>query len=148
MVLRQQRKPVQIMSEYTDGIRSGRILRFMLAGGCSTALDFILYMALIQHMPVFISKGISMISASVFSYIVNKVFTFRSKRKSYGKYLVRFYIVFGMNLFVNTGMNWLLYRLTGIRMLSYIIATLAGMCVNYTGQKNYVFGETDVEISK
>ncbi len=147
MESKQHRKLAQIMSGYTDGIKEGRIFRFILAGGCSTALDFILYMALIQHMPVFVSKVISMVSASVFSYIANKAFTFRSKKRLGRTYIVRFYIVFGVNVFVNAGMNWLLYCLTGIRLLSYMTAALAGLCVNYAGQKNYVFGETGAERS-
>lgn len=118
-------------------------IRFLLTGGCSTALDFILYMFFIQHLPVFISKSISMTAASVFSYIANKIFTFRNKSKPDGKCMIRFYTVFAVNFFVNTMTNSVLYDITADRLLSYTAAVLAGMCVNYAGQKKYVFKDSD-----
>ena len=64
------------IAELKDKLLSSKIVRFVLVGGCSTGIDFVIYVLLSMQIPITISKGISMISASVFSYFVNKQYTF------------------------------------------------------------------------
>ena len=63
---------------------------------------------------------------------MNKIFTFNKGKNYNQKYLIKFYIVF---LFV----NYYVYKLTSIKLLPFILATLFGMTVNFVGQKFFVF---------
>lgn len=115
------------------------IFRFILVGGCSTGIDFIIYMLLSMNVPITISKGTSMITSSVFSYVVNKHFTFENKDKTNIGHLIRYYIVFLANLGTNLGINYLVYKYTGYKICAFILATFGGMTVNYLGQRFFVF---------
>ena len=53
------------IAELKDKLLSSKIVRFVLVGGCSTGIDFVIYVLLSMQMPITISKGISMITASV-----------------------------------------------------------------------------------
>ena len=115
------------------------IFLFVFIGGCSTAIDFILYLVFLHAVNVVIAKGASMIAASVFSYILNKTLTFKVRKKSDAGMVVRFYIVFILNLLANVSVNWLFYSLLQTKVIPFILATAAGMAVNFLGQKHFVF---------
>lgn len=115
------------------------LLKFIVVGGCSTCIDFIIYMFLALKLPITVSKGISMVAASVFSYILNKQFTFENKEKTNVSYLVRFYIIFGANFGTNLAVNQIIFDETGYKTIAFILATVCGMMVNYLGQKFFVF---------
>ena len=112
---------------------------FVFIGGCSTAIDFILYLLFLNAVNVVIAKGASMIAASVFSYILNKTLTFKVREKTDTGMVVRFYIVFVLNLLANVSVNWLFYSLLQTKVIPFILATAAGMAVNFLGQKYFVF---------
>jgi len=117
------------------------VFLFVFIGGCSTAIDFILYLVFLHAVNVVIAKGASMIAASVFSYILNKTLTFKVRKKSDPVMVVRFYIVFVLNLLANVSVNWLFYSLLQTKLIPFILATGAGMTVNFLGQKYFVFRE-------
>ena len=116
-----------------------QLLRFIVVGGLSTIIDYGIYMLLSQYFLIELSKGISMMAASVFSYGVNKRFTFKNYEHTTSKYIVRFYVVFLANLIINMTVNTVVYRVTHLKTLAFIFATCAGMTVNYMGQKFFVF---------
>ena len=118
---------------------SNEVIRFLFVGGCVTGVDFVLYMLLSQRLPITASNVISMLLASAFSYVINKGFTFRDKKKTDIGQLVRFYTVFLLNFATNVGVNTLLYSITGHKIVSYALATLCAMVVNYLGQRFFVF---------
>lgn len=115
------------------------IFKFILVGGCSTGIDYIMYILLSLKLPITASKGISMIVASIFSYVINKIFTFENKDKTNMRYLIRFYFVFIINLGTNLVVNYLVYQNTGYKSFAFVLATLCGMIINYSGQKFFVF---------
>ena len=127
------------MQKLREKFLSNSILRFVVVGGCSTLLDYIIYMTISKRMTVTLSKGISMAVASVFSYVMNKSFTFGNKDRTDIGYLVRFYLVFAANFATNLGINKMVYERTGQKTLAFILATLCGMTVNYLGQRFFVF---------
>lgn len=120
-------------------IMESRIIRFIMVGGCSTLIDFIIYILISIWMDISVSKGISMICSSVFSYFANKIFAFSNKEKTNISLLVKFYIVFAANFLVNMGMNRLVYEMTANKIIAFILATICGMSVNYLGQRLIVF---------
>ena len=55
--------------------------RFLVVGGSSTLLDFIIYMLLSTKLNITISKFISMTISSIYSFLINKNWTFNNKNK-------------------------------------------------------------------
>lgn len=127
------------MKKIIGKILDNSLFKFILVGGCSTGIDFVVYMLLSTKLDITISKGISMIVASIFSYIVNKNFTFNNKDKTNIGYLVRYYIVFAVNFATNLGVNYFVYKISGYKLFAFVLATIMGMAVNYIGQKFFVF---------
>ena len=123
------------------------VFLFVFIGGCSTAIDFILYLIFLHAVNVVIAKGASMIAASVFSYILNKTLTFKVRKQSDTGMVIRFYIVFVLNLLANVSVNWLFYSLLQTEVIPFILATAAGMTVNFLGQKYFVFMEKHFGVS-
>lgn len=115
-----------------------QMVRFLFVGGCSTAFDFMIYMGGIRILPTVPAKIISMISASALSYFFNKHYTFEDNQKSHAQ-IVRFYFVFLLNLISNVWVNQMIFQLSGNRIIGFICGTLAGLSVNYIGQKWFVF---------
>lgn len=115
------------------------IYRFLIVGGCSTAIDFIIYMLLSMWINISIAKAISMIVASIFSYFANKLFVFKDKNKTDVKYLLRYYIAFFCNLLTNTGVNYFVFYLSERKHIAFIVATFCGMLVNFLLQRYFVF---------
>lgn len=118
---------------------AGSLMKFLLVGGCSTGIDFIIYMVLSIKMHTTTAKGISMIFSSVFTYIANKKFTFNNNERTNLNYVIRYYLVFFANFITNLGLNHLIFQYTGYKILSFIFATLGGLTVNYLGQRLFVF---------
>ena len=116
---------------------------FILVGGCSTGIDFVIYMLLSCKLQITISKGISMIVASIFSYFVNKQVTFNNREKTNLRYIFRYYLVFAINFGTNLGINYLIYHYLGTKIIAFVLATICGMTVNYLGQKYFVFPNAD-----
>ena len=116
-----------------------QILIFLFIGGLATIVDFIIYSYLLTFFSINISKLISMLSSSLFSYFMNKIFTFNKGKNYNSKYLLKYYIVFLLNLLNNIFVNYYIYKWTSMKSLAFILATLFGMIVNFIGQKFYVF---------
>ena len=113
--------------------------RFIVVGGLSTVIDYSMYMLLSRHLLIELSKGISMMIASIFSYSMNKRFTFRNHKRTNSRYIIRFYEVVLINLIINMTVNTVVYRMTDLKTPAFILATCAGMAVNYFGQRFFVF---------
>ena len=116
-----------------------QILVFLFIGGLATTIDFIIYNYLLNFFLINIAKLISMLSSSLFSYFMNKIFTFNKGKNYNSKYLLKYYTVFLLNLLTNIFINYYIYKWTSIKILAFIAATLFGMIVNFIGQKFYVF---------
>lgn len=127
------------MQDFVEKVLKNQIFRFLIVGGCSTLIDFGIYMVLSTRLGITLSKGISIMLSSIYSYFANKNFTFSNREKTNMSYLVRFYFVLAANFTTNLGVNYLIFNRTGYKLLAYVLATACGMTVNYLGQKFVVF---------
>lgn len=57
------------------------LYRFVLTGGSSTLIDFIIYYFMSNYIDISIAKCISMLCSSVYSYYLNKRWTFENDKK-------------------------------------------------------------------
>ncbi len=113
--------------------------RFLIIGGISTTIDFIFYMLLSQKIDITLAKLISMILATTFSYIFNKNWTFSVKEKTHALLIVKYIGCQIINILCNTITNTIVYKLTNLKIISFILATCLAMIVNFLLQKTVVF---------
>ena len=114
-------------------------IKFLITGGSSTLIDFIIYYLLSFKINISISKMVSMSCACVYSFFINKKWTFSFKGKT-DRFLVTKYIVSQfLNILINTFTNTLVYNISGMKIVAFIIATGIAMTFNYLFQNYIVF---------
>lgn len=113
--------------------------KFILSGASSTLIDFCLYMLLSNWLSVSLSKMISMGMASIYSFFLNKNWTFENGEKINKAMIIKYIGAQLLNIFVNTSINTIIYTLTNNKLVSFVIATATAMVVNYFSQKIIVF---------
>ena len=109
--------------------------KFILSGASSTLIDFCIYMLLSNWLSVSLSKMISMGIASIYSFFLNKNWTFENGEKINKTMIIKYIGSQLLNIFVNTS----IYTLTNNKLVSFAIATATAMIVNYFSQKIIVF---------
>ena len=114
-------------------------VRFLVVGGSSTLLDFIIYMLLSTKLNITISKFFSMMISSIYAFLINKNWTFNNKNKTTFILAFKYVLCVCINIFVNTTSNTLLFNITRNKIISFVIATSIAMVLNYTIQKRIVF---------
>lgn len=113
--------------------------KFIFSGASSTLIDFCIYMLLSNWLSVSLSKMISMGIASIYSFFLNKNWTFENGEKINKTMIIKYIGAQLLNIFVNTSINTIIYILTNNKLVSFVIATATAMIVNYFSQKIIVF---------
>ncbi len=121
--------------------------RFLLIGGSATVIDFIIYIFISNYLDIKISKALSTSLASIYSFILNKKWTFTDESKLSSFQVVKYIIVQIINILVNTTINTITYQFTSMKVISFIIATSISMMVNYILQRIVVFKEKNKPIN-
>ena len=121
------------------------LLRFLLVGGASTGLDFVIYMALGRWIAPTPAKLISMLCSTLFAFVINRNWTFQNKDQGLLVSLGKYYLAQAANIATNVTVNAVLLRLTGRRIVAFIGATGIAMCVNYLLQRLFVFRKKPTE---
>ncbi|MBR4656117.1 MAG: GtrA family protein [Oscillospiraceae bacterium] len=115
------------------------ILRFLVGGGSAVLTDFAVYQLLMSvRAGIDLSKGVSYVLGASVGFVINKFWTFRSKRfhiTEIGKYVV----LYAFSALVNTGVNRLVLAWWGIKLIAFLLATAASTVINFLGQKYIVF---------
>jgi len=124
---------------------SSKPIRFLIVGTTTVALDLFAYYLLIksQFFNVEISKAISFIIGSIYSYQLNRAWTFAAGKGNLFQ-AIRFFLVYASSLFLNVSTNSLfLSRITFNNtphvILSFLLATVTSATFNYILLKNLVF---------
>lgn len=123
--------------------------RFAFVGILNTAIDFTLFniLSLLIGFPTILSNTISTGIAIIFSFAVNRRWTFKSTNSSYFKQAIIFILltIFGMWV-INNSIVWLLTSLLPQEMevflrnnIAKIVATGASLIWNYLSYKYIVF---------
>ncbi|MBV2240858.1 GtrA family protein [Bacillus inaquosorum] len=117
--------------------------RFCTVGVGNTLIDFgVFFLLTACHVPYLPAQICSYSAGIINSYVWNRSWTFRVKRKAGGKEIVRFLMIniaasgitFFFALFVSKGGCSLL--------VSKLAATIGGMMVNFIGNRIWVFGDS------
>lgn len=129
------------MKEKNNSLLNHSFIRFMIVGGSATLLDYIIYWFLSMEIDFNIAKGVSMTCLCIYSYFMNKLFTFRQKEKTSTTFLLKYMGTQIINIGINTGSNMLVYQVTESKVIGMIFATGAASIVNYFLQKYLVFNK-------
>lgn len=112
-------------------------------GAGNTAVDFtvffILNLAGVLYLP---AQALSYTAGVVNSYFLNRIWTFRVARKISFSEAASFFMVNCLSLLAASGFLYILYDVNHLNLwFSKCIATGAGVLVNYTGSRLWVFAE-------
>ena len=116
-----------------------QLVLFFAIGGFSTLVDFAIYMLLSTQLTIDLSKAISMTFASALSYFFSKNWIFKVQTKKNLIYILKFYIVFFINLLANIFINSILLQISDMKIFSFVIATLCAMTINFIFQRYWIF---------
>ena len=140
------------------------LTKFAIVGAICFGLDLSLYYGLtvMLGLPTFVAKALSVISATMFNYYLNKTWTWgQSNRDSrrFAKYVLLYSISGLLNVLSNEAfLKWLpdnefqmliihaeqavqqpFFTIKIDKILAVLGATMVGLLVNFIGQKTWVF---------
>ena len=126
--------------------KNKELLKYIFVGLSTVLIDFIIYKFLIKFIIVYLSKTISFLSGTFFSYQLNRTWTFKSgktKLSQFIKYLIIHITSLVLNVFIN---SLLLNTFSNNYFLSYevsfLIATLTSATYNFLFIKIFIFNNT------
>ncbi len=114
------------------------ILKFCVGGGSAVLVDFLVYRLLDGYMSVLWAKGISYVAGAIVGFIINKLWTFESKKFKFSE-IIKYIILYAFSSVVNTLVNkFVLYLFTSV-VFAFLCATGTSTIINFLGQKFFVF---------
>ncbi|MGG4219301.1 GtrA family protein [Paenibacillus jamilae] len=120
------------------------IMRFGIVGLVNTGVDYIIFMLLAwAGVPVVVAQIISYSCGTANSYILNSKWTFGKQRENNtGKsQLLKFIVINLIVLGITSLLLQVLQTETELPLaIGKLIATAAGMIINYIGSRYWVFG--------
>jgi putative flippase GtrA len=117
---------------------------FLVVGSLTVLIDFVTYrgLVLVGLLNVNWSKGMGFVMGTVFSYFVNRFWTFSNKQQLAGS-AWRFAMVYTATLAVNIVLNGLALNLLGelsmAVQLAFLMASGLSATLNFLGMKYFVF---------
>lgn len=114
------------------------ILKFLVGGGSAVIVDGLLYMFLKQYMNLSGAKAISYVTGAVVGFIINKLWTFESKKFKVME-VYKYIILYVCSAFVNTVINRLILYMFSSTVFAFLCATGSSTVINFLGQKFFVF---------
>lgn len=120
-------------------IRKKELIRFLVGGGSAVMVDYIIYRFFMQAgLDRNFAKAISFIGGSIVGFIINKLWTFESKRFSRQE-IIKYIILYSCTSAINTEVNRLVLLVAAVELLAFLCATGASTVLNFIGQKYFVF---------
>ena len=117
--------------------------RFIASGISSVIVDFLIYSLLIKSgLYLTVSKAISFSSGTLYSYFINKKWTFKATGgfKTFIKFIFVYSISLNINISVNNLIiNFFLLRNSQTILIAFLVSTLLSAFFNFLCLKTYVF---------
>mgnify|MGYP006082238427 CR=1 FL=1 len=117
--------------------------RFLVVGLTTVLIDLIFYLILIYYsFDIAMSKGVSFTIGALFSYFVNRSYTFKSSKNGLLRFVI-FTTLYVFTLVVNVMSNQIVLgfisHLTYALVVAFLIATAISATLNFLGMKYFVF---------
>lgn len=128
-----------------EKIRFKECLKFLVGGGSAVVVDFVLYRILVYiGLSVSPSKAISYVTGAAVGFVINKLWTFESKRFSKME-IVRYIILYAISACMNAGVNKCVLLIIDWTVFAFLCATGVSTIMNFLGQKYFVFVKKEDE---
>jgi putative flippase GtrA len=124
-----------------DGVHH-QALRFLLVGGTTVAIDFVVYVLLHRlGLPLTPAKTVSFVVATVCAYVFNRTFTFGARGGTH--VALRFTLLYAAALLCNVGVNAVMLSQLPEGRVGIVVAFLCAQAVsstlNFVGMRYVVF---------
>ncbi len=125
------------------------LLKYILVGLSTVLIDFLIYKFLIKFIVIYLSKTISFLSGTFFSYQLNRTWTFKSGKTKLSQF-IKYLIIHITSLIINVVLNSLLLNTFSKNYflsyeVSFLIATLTSAIYNFLFIKKFIFNNTRSE---
>lgn len=157
VIMRAFRELVYLYSHDLGGphaVTTLQVAKYAAVGVLNTAIDIAGYIALTRLVPYFgahelIAKASSFFFATIFSFLINRRWTFGKETPVRTEEVVRFYSTIGVNLFVNVWGLYFFHSVLGMYdLLAVAIATVLTFSIGFVLAKMWVFKNTEQEYGK
>ncbi len=118
-----------------------QVIRFLLVGCSSVAVDLACYLLLVAAFDVATtwSKGASYVVGMTVGFVGNKYWTFGSARRSASE-PVTYVVLYAVTLAVNIGVNAAVLSITGgWKLPAFLVATGVTTVLNFLGMRLFTF---------
>jgi putative flippase GtrA len=148
-----------------------QITKFFIIGVSAVLVDFIIYYLLSDLLSVQldVSKAVGFMVGTVYTYFLNKMWTWRHTEKSNKGMVIKFGLVYAVSFvfnilinkyglvlidefdvslncnFVKTNELTTLFSIKGHKFLAFFLATLVSAVINFIGQKFLVFKQVKLD---
>ena len=114
------------------------ILKFLVGGGSAVVVDALFYAILKAYIDFSVAKAISYILGAFVGFIINKLWTFESKKFKVAE-IYKYIILYACSAVVNTGVNKFVIWIIPSTVFAFLCATGTSTVMNFLGQKFLVF---------
>ena len=126
--------------------KNKELLKYIFVGLSTVLIDFLIYKFLIKFIVIYLSKTISFLSGTFFSYQLNRTWTFKSGKTKLSQF-IKYLIIHITSLIINVVLNSLLLNTFSKNYflsyeVSFLIATLTSAIYNFLFIKNFIFNNT------
>ncbi len=117
---------------------------FLIVGFITVLVDFLSYRTLIrlEFININLSKAISFLTGSFFSYAANRFFTFKDNiymPLSFWRFTILYLSTLVLNVFINLLILNIFSNFKNSFKFAFLLATCASACLNFLGMKYFVF---------
>ncbi len=126
--------------------KNKELLKYIFVGLSTVLIDFLIYKFLIKFIVIYLAKTISFLSGTIFSYQLNRTWTFKSGGKTLSQF-IKYLIIHITSLALNVFINSLLLNIFSKNYflsyeVSFLIATLTSATYNFLFIKIFIFNNT------
>lgn len=120
-------------------IKRKELVRFLFGGGSAVVVDYLTYRLFMAcGIGMDVAKGSSFICGAAVGFVINKLWTFESKRFSKGEVL-RYVVLYACTATINALVNKAALAVLPAQLFGFLCATGVSTVLNFLGQKYFVF---------
>ena len=125
-------------------MKNTEVARFLIVGSATVLVDYFSYLSFLHivQINVNIAKGLSFLLGTVFSYFVNKSWTFTNSQKmirTFPLFILLYCLTMGINVSTNFLILNLLENYSWAISIAFLASTILSACLNFVGMKFVVF---------
>ena len=129
-------------------LKNKELIKYIFVGLSTVLIDFLIYKFLIKFIVIYLAKTISFLSGTLFSYQLNRTWTFKSGKKTLSQF-IKYLIIHITSLVLNVFINSLLLNTFSKNYflsyeVSFLIATLTSATYNFLFIKIFIFNNTRI----